>query len=152
MQALKPCWMMSPMSVAQYLEPGKPDFDLVIMDEASQIRPEEALGAIARGQKVVIVGDQMQLPPTPFFQKLSRGDMADDVEFEETKEDSVLEAAAGGFHPSRRLKWHYRSEHGSLIAFSNREFYDDQLTVFPSPTTPNTVYPSCKPTGSTTPD
>jgi len=52
-QALKPCWMMSPMSVAQYLEPGKLHFDLVIMDEASQIRPEEALGAIARGGKAV---------------------------------------------------------------------------------------------------
>lgn len=133
MQALKPCWMMSPMSVAQYLEPGKLRFDLVIMDEASQIRPEEALGGIARGEKAVIVGDQMQLPPTPFFQKLSAGDIGDGDEFEETKEDSILEAAAGRFYPSRRLKWHYRSEHGSLIAFSNHEFYNDQLTVFPSP-------------------
>jgi superfamily I DNA and/or RNA helicase len=70
MQTLKPCWMMSPMSVAQYLEPGRLRFDLVIMDEASQIRPEEALGGIARAGKAVIVGDQMQLPPTPFFQKL----------------------------------------------------------------------------------
>ena len=132
-QALKPCWMMSPMSVAQYLEMGKLRFDLVIMDEASQIRPQEALGAIARGEKAVIVGDQMQLPPTPFFQKLSVGDIGDEDEFDETKQDSVLEAAAGRFYPSRRLKWHYRSEHGSLIAFSNHEFYNDQLTVFPSP-------------------
>jgi len=122
------------MSVAQYLEPGNLVFDLVIMDEASQIRPEEALGGIARGKKAVIVGDQMQLPPTPFFQKLSAGSATDDDEFEEeTKQDSILEAAAGRFHPSRRLKWHYRSEHGSLIKFSNTEFYDDQLTVFPSP-------------------
>ncbi len=134
MQALKPCWMMSPMSVAQYLDPGNLQFDLVIMDEASQIRPEEALGGIARGKKAVVVGDQMQLPPTPFFQKLSAGSATDDDEFdEETKQDSVLEAAAGRFHPSRRLKWHYRSEHGSLISFSNAEFYDNQLTVFPSP-------------------
>jgi very-short-patch-repair endonuclease len=132
-QALKPCWMMSPMSVAQYLEPGKLSFDLVIMDEASQIRREEALGAIARSKKAVIVGDQWQLPPSPFFQRLSQGDLADDDEFEETKQDSVLEAAAGRFYPCRRLKWHYRSEHGSLIQFSNHEFYDDQLTVFPSP-------------------
>ncbi len=132
-QALKPCWMMSPMSVAQYLEPGKLGFDLVIMDEASQIRREEALGAIARGKKAVIVGDQLQLPPSPFFQRLSEGDLADDDEFDETKQDSVLEAAAGRFYPCRRLKWHYRSEHGSLIQFSNHEFYDDQLTVFPSP-------------------
>lgn len=132
-KALKPCWMMSPMSVAQYLGPDMPHFDLVIMDEASQIRPEEALGAIARGEKAVIVGDQMQLPPTPFFQKLSAGVVGDDEDFEETKQDSVLEAAAGHFYPSRRLRWHYRSEHGSLIAFSNHEFYNDQLTVFPSP-------------------
>lgn len=134
MQALKPCWMMSPMSVAQYLEPGKLKFDIVIMDEASQIRPEEALGGIARGEKAVIVGDQMQLPPTPFFQKLSTGEATDNDEFEEEmKQDSVLEAAAGRFHPSRRLKWHYRSEHASLIAFSNAEFYDNQLVAFPSP-------------------
>ncbi|MFZ0661581.1 MAG: AAA domain-containing protein [Acidobacteriaceae bacterium] len=134
MQALKPCWMMSPMSVAQYLEPGQLRFDVVIMDEASQIRPEEALGGIARGEKAVIVGDQMQLPPTPFFQKLSAGESTDEGEFEEeTKQDSVLEAAAGRFHPSRRLKWHYRSEHASLIAFSNAEFYDNQLIAFPSP-------------------
>jgi hypothetical protein len=132
-QALKPCWMMSPMSVAQYLEPGKLRFDLVIMDEASQIRREEALGAIGRGEKAVIVGDQMQLPPSPFFQKLSEGDVGDEDEFEEAKQDSVLEAAAGRFYPCRRLKWHYRSEHGSLIGFSNHEFYNDQLTVFPSP-------------------
>lgn len=132
-QAMKPCWMMSPMSVAQYLEPGKLRFDLVIMDEASQIRREEALGAIARGEKAVIVGDQMQLPPTPFFQKLSEGDVSDDDDFEDTKQDSVLEAAAGRFYPCRRLKWHYRSEHGSLIAFSNHEFYNDELTIFPSP-------------------
>jgi very-short-patch-repair endonuclease len=132
-QALKPCWMMSPMSVAQYLELGKLSFDLVIMDEASQIRREEALGAIARGRKAVIVGDQMQLPPTPFFQKLSEGDVGDDDDFEETKQDSVLEAAAGRFYPCRQLKWHYRSEHGSLIAYSNHEFYRDRLTVFPSP-------------------
>jgi very-short-patch-repair endonuclease/KaiC/GvpD/RAD55 family RecA-like ATPase len=134
MQALMPCWMMSPMSVAQYLDPRNLHFDLVIMDEASQIRPAEALGAIARGAKAVIVGDQMQLPPTPFFQRLSAGEASEDDEFaEDTRQDSVLEAAAGRFYPSRRLKWHYRSEHDSLIAFSNHEFYQNDLTVFPSP-------------------
>ncbi len=133
-QALMPCWMMSPMSVAQYLDPRNLRFDLVIMDEASQIRPQEALGGISRGDKAVIVGDQMQLPPTPFFQKLSAGEASEDDEFaEEARQDSVLEAAAGRFYPSRRLKWHYRSEHDSLIAFSNREFYQNDLTVFPSP-------------------
>jgi very-short-patch-repair endonuclease len=132
-QGLKPCWMMSPMSIAQFLEPGKLHFDLLLMDEASQIRPEEALGAIARAAQVVIVGDQMQLPPTPFFQKLSTDSTDDDEEIEDTKQESVLEAAASRFFPPRRLKWHYRSEHGSLISFSNKEFYNNDLTVFPSP-------------------
>lgn len=132
-QGLKPCWMMSPMSIAQFLEPGKLKFDLLLMDEASQIRPEEALGAIARAAQVAIVGDQMQLPPTPFFQKLSTDTAEDDDEMEDTKQESVLEAAASRFFPPRRLKWHYRSEHGSLISFSNKEFYNNDLTVFPSP-------------------
>jgi superfamily I DNA and/or RNA helicase/very-short-patch-repair endonuclease len=132
-QALKPCWMMSPMSIAQFLEPGNIQFDLLLMDEASQIRPEQALGAIARAAQVVIVGDQMQLPPTSFFQKLSTDSADDDDEIEDTKQESVLEAAASRFFPPRRLKWHYRSEHGSLISFSNKEFYGNDLTVFPSP-------------------
>lgn len=133
--ALKPCWMMSPMSVAQFLEPGAATFDLVVMDEASQIRPEEALGGLVRGKQLIVVGDQMQLPPTPFFQKLSADAISDTDEEEavDVKQESILEAAAARFYPVRRLKWHYRSEHGSLIAFSNREFYDDDLTVFPSP-------------------
>ncbi len=134
-QALMPCWMMSPMSVAQFLQPGAVVFDLVVMDEASQIRPEEALGAIVRGKQLTVVGDQMQLPPTPFFQKLSLdgGAEDDDEEALDVKQESVLEAAAARFYPVRRLKWHYRSEHGSLISFSNREFYEGDLTVFPSP-------------------
>ena len=132
-QALKPCWMMSPISVAQYIEPGKLFFDLIIMDEASQIRLAEAIGGIARGKKAVIVGDQMQLPPTTFSQKLSAGITTADDENQGEREDSVLEAAAGRFHSLRRLKWHYRSEHDSLIKFSNAEFYNNQLIIFPSP-------------------
>jgi very-short-patch-repair endonuclease len=133
-KALKPCWMMSPMSVAQFLEPGRLHFDLVLMDEASQIRPEEALGAIARGGQVVVVGDQMQLPPTSFFQRLSAdGGAEDEEDLEDVQQESVLEAAAARFYPARMLKWHYRWEHGSLISFSNHEFYRDDLTVFPSP-------------------
>jgi hypothetical protein len=132
-QGLKPCWMMSPASVARFIEPGKLFFDLIIMDEASQIRLAEAIGGIARGKKAVIVGDQMQLPPTAFFQKLPAGKDTEDDENKEEREDSVLEAAASRFHPLRRLKWHYRSEHDSLIKFSNTEFYNDQLIVFPSP-------------------
>lgn len=133
-QTLKPCWMMSPMSVAQFLEPGKLQFDILIMDEASQIRPQEALGGIARCKQLVVVGDQMQLPPSPFFQKLSSDSgTSEDDEDVDVHQESILEAAASRFFPARRLNWHYRSEHGSLISFSNQEFYRNSLTVFPSP-------------------
>jgi very-short-patch-repair endonuclease len=130
-QALKPCFMMSPMSVAQYLEPGQFNFDLVVMDEASQIRPEDALGAIARGGSLVVVGDPKQLPPTSFFQKvLNNDDTEDMVGLEES--ESILDSVMPMFK-TRRLRWHYRSRHESLIAFSNYSFYDNNLILFPSP-------------------
>jgi very-short-patch-repair endonuclease len=131
-QALKPCFMMSPLSVAQFADAGTLRFDLVIMDEASQIRPEDALGALARGQQMVVVGDPKQLPPTSFFD----GD-AEEVEADEATSvdntESILEAAMKTCQPVRRLRWHYRSRHESLIAFSNEHFYDGDLIVFPSP-------------------
>lgn len=131
-QVLKPCFLMSPMSVAQYLPPGEIEFDLVVMDEASQIRPEEALGAIARGRQAVIVGDPKQLPPTSFFDSA----VADgDEELEETILDdteSILDVCLKQL-PFRRLRWHYRSQHEALIQFSNERFYDGDLVVFPSP-------------------
>ena len=130
-QFLKPCFMMSPMSVAQYLEPGKLKFDLVIMDEASQIRPGDALGAIARGKKLVVVGDSKQLPPTDFFRPEDEVDPEGDVAAIEDF-NSILEAAKPIF-TNRRLRWHYRSKHESLIAFSNKHFYDGDLVIFPSP-------------------
>lgn len=130
-QQLMPCFMMSPLSVAQYLKPGAAKFDLVVMDEASQLRPEDALGAIARGSQVVVVGDPMQLPPTSFFMG---GEWSGDEEQETVAQDkSILESAAAVLHPLHRLKWHYRSRHASLIAFSNREFYKNELVVFPTP-------------------
>jgi very-short-patch-repair endonuclease len=137
-QALKPCFMMSPMSVAQFLDPEGLRFDLVVMDEASQIRPEDALGAIARGKQLVVVGDPKQLPPTSFFEKVDRDDSADDSSEEAdihdlTSQESVLDLARGPYQPVRQLRWHYRSQHENLIAFSNHEFYDDTLIVFPSP-------------------
>jgi very-short-patch-repair endonuclease len=137
-QALKPCFMMSPMSVAQFLDPGGLRFDLVVMDEASQIRPEDAMGAIARGRQLVVVGDPKQLPPTSFFEKVDRDDTTDDNSEEAdihdlTSQESVLDLARGPYQPVRQLRWHYRSQHESLIAFSNHEFYDDTLIVFPSP-------------------
>jgi very-short-patch-repair endonuclease len=130
-QALKPCFMMSPMSVAQYLEPGKVTFDLIIMDEASQIRPEDALGAIARGTTLVVVGDPKQLPPTNFFNKILNEDFDEDQVGMQVSE-SILEAVMPMLS-TRRLRWHYRSKHESLIAFSNRHFYDSDLVIFPSP-------------------
>jgi len=131
-QALKPCFMMSPLSVAQYLKPGGLHFDLLVIDEASQMRPEDAVGAVARCGQIVVVGDPKQLPPSAFFARSEATD-DDDASDEEVDAESILDLAQTVFRPMRRLRWHYRSRHGSLIAFSNREFYDDDLMVFPSP-------------------
>lgn len=135
-QALKPCFMMGPLSVAQYIEQGSVQFDLVIMDEASQLRPEEALGAIARGKQLVVVGDPKQLPPTNFFDRIFDGGDEDDED--ETPavlsgSESILDICQELFHPARTLRFHYRSRHESLIAFSNHHFYKGKLVVFPSP-------------------
>ena len=135
-QALKPCFMMGPLAVAQYLEPGAVEFDLVIMDEASQLRPEEAIGAVARGKQLVVVGDQNQLPPTSFFDRMMN--VADDDDAARANasatsdSNSILDLCVPAF-PRRTLKWHYRSQHESLIAFSNQRFYEGQMFVFPSP-------------------
>ena len=128
-QALKPCFMMSPLSIAQYLPRGAIHFDLLIMDEASQVKPEDAIGAIARSEQVVIVGDPKQLPPTSFFERNIEEEL-DPTTIEVS--ESILEATRHLFK-SRRLRWHYRSRHQSLIAFSNEHFYDGDLVVFPSP-------------------
>lgn len=127
-QELKPCFMMSPQSVAQYL-PREQAFDLVVMDEASQLRPEEAFGAVARGGQLVVVGDPNQLPPTPFFTRMAQEEAEG---FTATDAESILDLCAG-ILPKRGLRWHYRSKHESLIAFSNRHFYDGRLVVLPSP-------------------
>ena len=137
-QSIKPCFMMSPMSVSQYLKPGKMVFDLVVMDEASQIRPEDALSTIARGKQVIIVGDPKQLPPSNFFRKNNIDGDEDEVAAVEEQE-SILDSALG-LLPLRRLRWHYRSRHQSLIAFSNYSFYDDNLVIFPSPEDANKTF------------
>lgn len=132
-QALKPCFMMGPLAVAQYLEPGAVKFDLVIMDEASQLKPEEAIGSIARGAQLLVVGDPKQLPPTSFFDRMmSVEDEEEDIAAAAATSESILDIGIGLF-PTRTLKWHYRSKHESLIAFSNHHFYDGKLIVFPSP-------------------
>jgi hypothetical protein len=131
-RALKPCFMMGPQAVAQFLDSSSPLFDVVIMDEASQLKPEEAIGSIVRGRQLVVVGDPKQLPPTSFF---SRAQAADDGQAQMAAVDaeSILDVATSHFPPVRSLRWHYRSRHESLIAFSNHSFYRGKLVVFPSP-------------------
>ncbi len=136
LQAVKPCFMMGPLSVAQYLPPGDLTFDLVIFDEASQVRPEDAIGTLARGRQAVIVGDSRQLPPTNFFNRMNDSDGQDSDDGEDVGigalAESILEMAEGRL-PRELLRWHYRSNHTSLIAFSNARFYDGRLMLFPSP-------------------
>jgi superfamily I DNA and/or RNA helicase/very-short-patch-repair endonuclease len=128
---LKPCVLMSPLSVAQYLEPSHAIFDVVIFDEASQIPVWDAIGAIARGQQLIVVGDPKQLPPTNFFN--SAGDDEDSLAPEEFKDlESILDELMTHGLRHKRLQWHYRSRHEGLIAFSNRQYYDNELLTFPS--------------------
>ncbi len=124
---LKPCMMMSPSSVAQYIDPDFPKFDLVIIDEASQMTTSESVGAIARGKQVIIAGDEQQLPPTAFFRK--QRDLSS-LELEDL--ESVLDDALALNMPECYLNWHYRSAHESLITFSNRHYYGGRLNTFPS--------------------
>ena len=134
-QSVKPVFMMSPLSIANYIPPGCLTFDLVIFDEASQVKPVDALGAIARGKQVVVVGDDMQLPPTNFFESLVNQDESEDEDQPATSGiESILRLFRAQRAHERMLRWHYRSRHESLITVSNHLFYKDQLVVFPSPT------------------
>jgi len=137
MPKLKPCLLMSPLSVAQYLDAGHAQFDVVIFDEASQIPVWDAVGVIARGRQLVCVGDTRQLPPTSFF---NRGDSddADAADGELQDLESILDECLGIGMPKLTLQWHYRSRHESLIAFSNATYYDNALITFPSPFTEDT--------------
>ena len=133
-QKIKPCFMMSPLSVAQYLDPRSVMFDIIIFDEASQVKPEDALGALMRGRQLVVMGDSRQLPPTTFFDQIG-GEESDEEEESTagiTDMESLLHVCKQSF-VTKRLRWHYRSRHESLIAVSNAEFYDGTLQVFPSP-------------------
>ncbi|MGV8140308.1 MAG: AAA domain-containing protein, partial [Methanobrevibacter sp.] len=149
---IKPCFMMSPLSVAQYLDPTNEElqFDVVIFDEASQVKPEDALGAFMRGKTAVVMGDTQQLPPTSFFDQMATGESEEEVATSLDME-SILHLCKLSF-PVKMLKWHYRSRHESLISVSNKEFYNNELLVYPSPShddpelglklhyNPNTVY------------
>lgn len=135
LKALKPVWMMSPTSAAQFIRPGSLTFDLLVIDEASQMRPEFAVSAIMRAEQIVVVGDANQLPPSDFF---SASGADDDDQMDETvsvDSESILDLANQRLRRKRRLRWHYRSQHEDLIQYSNREFYERDLIVFPSPTT-----------------
>ncbi|NQV24757.1 MAG: DUF3320 domain-containing protein [Rhodopirellula sp.] len=135
-QAIKPVFMMSPISIAQFIEPGVLEFDLLVIDEASQVRPVEAFGAVMRSQQAVVVGDNRQLPPTSFFDRMSGSEDDDDEDEDDTTSaadvESILDLCLARNTPQRMLQWHYRSRHHSLIAVSNREFYQDRLFVVPS--------------------
>ena len=133
-QKIKPCFMMGPLSIAQFCDPQMVQFDVVVFDEASQIRLEDALGALLRGKQAIVIGDTRQLPPTRFFDGIVEDD-------EEKDEDDFTNPIVGVVSildlcrqsvPMKELKWHYRSRHESLIAVSNQEFYDNNLYVFPS--------------------
>lgn len=130
---LTPCLLMSPLSIAQYLSANTSDFDLVVFDEASQIPVWDAIGAMARGKQVVMVGDPKQLPPTNFFGRSDAEDDGDDVV--EGDMESILDECMGAGLPRMSLNWHYRSRHESLIAFSNHRYYGGSLVTFPSPVT-----------------
>ncbi len=131
---LKPCLLMSPISVSQFLPSELMKFDVILFDEASQIVPEDAVGTIYRGKTIVIAGDNKQLPPTSFFQK----SLLEDIDWDEIRDedvevfDSILDECVGIGLPVKTLRWHYRSKHEELIAFSNHHFYDDTLITFPS--------------------
>ncbi len=131
---LKPCLLMSPLSVSQFLPPDplKMQFDVVVFDEASQILPEDALGAIYRGKQVIVTGDNQQLPPTTFFQQISGDDGEEDTQEDLPLFESVLDACLGAGLPRKLLRWHYRSRHEHLIAFSNERFYEGRLVTFPA--------------------
>ena len=136
---LKPCLMMSPLAVSTYLNSPDLTFDLVIFDEASQVRPFDAIGAVYRGSQIVVAGDQKQLPPTSFFDRLVSDDDSDidDDDEEDTATrlsdfESVLDVCCSMGMPRKSLRWHYRSRREPLIAFSNHHFYANKLATFPS--------------------
>lgn len=134
MRDLCPCWLMTPIAIAQFLPNTLPPFDVVVMDEASQLDPEDALGAILRSSQSIIVGDPKQMPPSSFFESSDEEEEGEGTEDEESgiKAESVLDMALSSL-PQSCLQWHYRSLHQSLIAPANAFSYNNDLILFPSP-------------------
>lgn len=143
--ALKPCLMMSPLSVAQYLPADHSPFDVIIFDEASQITVWDAVGALARGKQVIVAGDPKQMPPSNFFAR-SDDDPDGDIDVEGDLE-SILDEMLGASIPQRTLNLHYRSRRESLIAFSNSRYYDNSLVTFPAPVNPDRGIRLVRPAG-----
>lgn len=128
LRRITPCMLMSPISVAQYLDADQEQYDIVIFDEASQLPTCKAVGVLARGKNAVIVGDPNQMPPTSFF----AGNTVDEDNLDIEDLDSILDDCLALGMPQAHLQWHYRSRHESLIAFSNNEFYENSMLTFPS--------------------
>jgi superfamily I DNA and/or RNA helicase/very-short-patch-repair endonuclease len=130
---LKPCMMMSPLTISSYFG-ANPNwkFDIVIFDEASQVKPEYAITSIIRGGQVIVAGDSKQMPPTSFFDSIDDEDEYDDEDTQIDNLESILDEMSSAF-PDVYLNWHYRSKDESLIAFSNYHFYNKRLAIFPSP-------------------
>lgn len=131
-QAIKPVFMMSPLAVSQYLPPDI-NFDVVIFDEASQVTPGDSINCIYRGRSFILAGDDKQLPPTQFFERLTESEDVDELESDVKDFQSILELAkSSGAFRNLGLRWHYRSRHEALIAFSNYRFYEGHLVTYPS--------------------
>ena len=130
-QILKPCFLMSPLSVSTFLDPEKIEFDTIVFDEASQIFPQDAIGAIYRGKQLIVVGDSKQMPPSNFFNSNMDIEDEDDEFADITDFESILDICSAVFS-TERLSWHYRSHYEQLIAFSNANFYNNTLVTFPS--------------------
>ena len=131
-QLLKPCFLMSPLSVSTFLAGEGINFDVVIFDEASQIFPQDAIGSIYRGKQIVVVGDSKQMPPSNFFMNTVTGAIDDEGADDEISDyESILDICSASF-AQKYLRWHYRSKHESLIAFSNSKFYNGKLISFPA--------------------
>ena len=133
-QMIKPCFLMSPLSVSTFLDSEIISFDTIVFDEASQIFPQDAIGAIYRGKQLIVVGDSKQMPPSNFFNASTEIEDEDEEIGDITDFESILDICSSVFS-TERLAWHYRSHYEQLIAFSNANFYNNHLVTFPSATT-----------------
>ncbi len=130
--SLRPCWMMSPLSVTQFVDLEAARFDCIVFDESSQLLPEDVVPALLRADQAIVAGDSRQLPPTPFFRHVGEDEDETDEPTPVAGDESILEQVST-FLPSCWLSWHYRSRDESLIAFSNHHIYEKRLLTFPDP-------------------